>query len=455
MGKTEDDRPAYLSADDAKYSLGVHRGPLPPAGLDDTAKLEQVESAGGLSLATTRTRKERLSRHWKRFWCCYLIGNVIFLAIFLPVFFLVAIPAISQLVVNKSDLVLVKASVLNPQPDSIQLTLQSALNLKIALPVRIDPITLDLFVRDDGADKPWANVTIPSMTVKGNTTLGVEDVYRPLINQDTWVDYVHSVVFNKESTLSLKGTTNSYLGVLKSKVTMDKDVTSPTLDSFKEFALTDSQLIIPAEADGTNLKGSASLPNPSVLTLDIGTLVLDIYSDDLLLGNATLEDVTLRPGANKFPVRAQLDLTTAITHLKELLADQGASLLSNGSLSLKTVTRTVTWKGTRVPYYTKVMSELPLMANVPLLDTLKNTIHGLTGSNGKLNLTGILNANSSSGTGLLSSLKEEFEDNKKEKRDLLAEALKENLHVRNLFGDEHPVKRDLMIDTMAGLYMKA
>lgn len=85
MGKTEGDRPAYLSADDAKYSLGVHRGPLPPAGLDDTAKLEQVESAGGLSLATTRTRKERFSRHWKRFWCCYLIGNVIFLAIFLPV----------------------------------------------------------------------------------------------------------------------------------------------------------------------------------------------------------------------------------------------------------------------------------------------------------------------------------------------------------------------------------
>lgn len=123
---------------------------------------------------------------------------------------------------------LVKASVLNPQPDSIQLTLQSALNLKIALPVRIEPINLNLFVRDNGADRPWSNVTIPGMTIKGNTTLGVENMHRPLIDQDTWVDYVHSVVFNKESTLSLKGTTNSYLGVLKSKVTMDKDVTSPS-----------------------------------------------------------------------------------------------------------------------------------------------------------------------------------------------------------------------------------
>lgn len=152
-------------------------------------------------------------------------------------------------------------------------------------------------------------------------------------------------------------------------------------------------------------------------------------------------------------MKAQLDLKTAISHLKELLKDQGASLLSNGSLSLKTVTRTVTWNGTRVPYYTKVMSELPLMASVPLLDTVKNTIHGLVGSNGKLNLTSILNANSSSGTGVLSALEDEFAN--KEKRGLLADALKENVHVRNLFEDEHPVKRDLIIDTMAGMYMKA
>jgi hypothetical protein len=24
-------------------------------------------------------------RHWRRFWCCYLLGSIIFLAVFLPV----------------------------------------------------------------------------------------------------------------------------------------------------------------------------------------------------------------------------------------------------------------------------------------------------------------------------------------------------------------------------------
>lgn len=116
---------------------------------------------------------------------------------------------------------------MQPLPNSIQLTLQSALDLKIALPVHIEPVKLDLFLRGRGASNAWGEATIPGMTIKGNTTLGVTDTHTPLQNLTTWVNYVHSVVFQKESTLSVKGTTNSYLGVLKSKVTLNKDVRSP------------------------------------------------------------------------------------------------------------------------------------------------------------------------------------------------------------------------------------
>lgn len=88
MGKKDviGDRPAYLSADDAKYSLGVHRGPLPPPGIEGSTKLEEIESAGGVSLATAPlTRKQKFARHWKRFWFVHLIANIILLAILLPI----------------------------------------------------------------------------------------------------------------------------------------------------------------------------------------------------------------------------------------------------------------------------------------------------------------------------------------------------------------------------------
>ncbi|KAJ5106062.1 hypothetical protein NUU61_003409 [Penicillium alfredii] len=452
MGKKNlDDRPAYLTADDAKYSLGVHRGPLPPAGLDESSQLEHVESAGGLSLVKKeRKKKEKFAQHWKRFWCCYLFLNIIFLAIFLPVFFTVAIPAISQMVVNKSDLVLVNAAVMQPRPDSIKLTLKSALNLKVALPVRIEDIDLNLFVRDTGPSNPWAQITIDGKTIKGNTTLGISEKHTPLVNLTTWTDYVHNVVFKKETALSIKGTTNSYLGVLKSRVTMDKDVLSPTLDSFSGFSISDTSLVA-TRPDGTNLVGNASLPNPSVLTLEIGTLVLDVKSGDLLIGNTTLENLELKPGPNVWPLTGILDLGTILKHLPEVIKSQKDSL-SKGQLSLDTVTRTVTWNGTLVPYYTDVMKQLTLTANVQIVELLKNTIHNLLHSNTSLSdMVHSAGGNSSITKDILNSARNNTGGGG---TSLLSNKLKNNLAVRNLLRDEHPVKRDSIIDSLVELYTK-
>ncbi|KAJ5623399.1 hypothetical protein N7490_012004 [Penicillium lividum] len=463
MGKTVDDRPAYLSSDDAKYSLGLHRGPL-ASGLSDDPKLEKVETAGGLSLATTQTRKEKFARHWKRFWCCYLIGNVIFLAIFLPVFFLVAIPAISQLVVNKSDLVLVSAAVMQPLPDTVHLTLQSALDLKLNLPVRIDPITLNLYIRDNGAANPWGQANLTGMTIRGNTTLGVTDKFTPLLNTTTWTDYVRQVVFQKETALSLKGTTDSFLGVLKSKVTMNKDVVSPTLNKFEGFSITDTSLV-PTRSDGTNLIGNVTLPNPSLLTLEIGTIVLDVKSGDLVIGNATVENLTLRPGNHANPMTGTLDIGLILKNIGTVLKDQ-ASSIKNGTLSLTSTTREVTYNGTHVPYYSTVMSELPLTADVGIVSTLKNTIKSFLGSGSGRNLTEILaelknHTSTESGSSLLADLKEGLqslesrdvtpeEDEDESSHYSLARALKRNVHVRDLFQDENPIKRDVMIDSLVG-----
>ncbi|KAF7715338.1 Uncharacterized protein PECH_007249 [Penicillium ucsense] len=458
MGKRSvDDRPAYLSSDDAKYSLGVNRGPLPTGG-DENSKLEQVDSAGGVSLATThRTRRQRMARHWKRFWCCYLIGNIIFLAIFLPIFFLVVLPAVSQLVVNKSDLVLVNASVMQPRPDSILLTLESALDLKLALPVRIDPITLDLFNRDTGVDNSFANITIEGKTIKGNTTLGVQHQFTPLMNVSSWTSYVHNVVFQKETALSVHGSTNSYLGKIKSRVTMDKDIVSPTLDSFNGFSISDSTLLLSANgSSSTNLIGNATLPNPSILTIEIGSIILDIYSGDLVIGNATLNGLTLKPGNNTSPIQGFLDLKKIVANLGAVIKSQAAALKS-GNLALKTITRSVVWNGTEVPYYTQVMHQLPLIAEVSLISVLKNTLHhllhpdGSSGSGGGIgNLTSII-----SNLNLTSAVNQAKTNLNLTDRHSVSAALKRNVHLLDVFKDEHPVKRDALIDSMAKLYVGA
>lgn len=223
------------------------------------------------------------------------------------------------------------------------------------------------------------------------------------------------------------------------------------LNKFKGFSIADSTIVLPAEDDGSNLVANLTLPNPTALTFQVGTIVLDLKSGntDLVIGNATVEDVTLRPGNNTFPLRGVLDVKTVIRNLTEVLASQGSSI-ATGSLSLTAVTKSITFNGTQIPYYTKVLGSLPLVAKVGLGDILKNTL-GHLGSSGTLNLTG-----ASSG----------LTDNDKRRRDPVqldgpdgygdafnrVASLKQNKHVQKVFGDEDPERRDAMIDSLARYY---
>ncbi|KAJ5109721.1 hypothetical protein N7532_002366 [Penicillium argentinense] len=433
---------AIMSPTAGKYILGANRGPL----LTDESPqgLEKVESAGGLSLHKTPTRTEKLRRHWKRFWLFYCIGNVIFLAIFLPVFFLVVIPAIAQLVVNKSDIVLVNAIVNDPQPNSTLLTLQTKVDLKLALPARIEPVTFHLFQRDYGVDDAYADIDIPGQVIKGNHSLGIDNVRTPILNQTAWKEFVRQVVFQEETSLAMQGVTNAYLGVLKSHVHLNKDVVTPALNQFDGFSISDATLILPPEEDGTNLIGNATLPNPTVLHLQVGTLVLDVKSGGTTIGNVTLNDVTLVPGNNTFPLTGVLDIKSIFSNFGDILKAQ-AGALKNGTLAIDSVTRSVTWNGTLVPYYTDILSTLTLSTTIPLGDTIKNTLrHLLDGKNLTSALSGLIDgANSSS----LSS------------RDVhdrgpvdLAPFLKGNRHVQDFFRGVDDDQRDSFIDSLAAAY---
>lgn len=225
------------------------------------------------------------------------------------------------------------------------------------------------------------------------------------------------------------------------------------LNKFKGFSIADSTIVLPAEDDGSNLIANLTLPNPTVLTFEVGTIVLDLKSGDtdLIIGNATVSDVTLKPGNNTFPLRGVLDIKTVVGNLTQVLASQGSSL-RDGSLSLTAVTRSIVSNGTLIPYYTNVLSSLPLVANVGIGDILKNTL-GRLGSDGDLNLTGALSG---------------LTDNDKRRRDrgpmrldgpvgygdayTQVASLKHNRHVQKAFEDEDPGRRDAMIDSLAKYY---
>ncbi|KAL4955344.1 hypothetical protein BDW69DRAFT_121086 [Aspergillus filifer] len=360
--------------------LGSLRGLI--AGSD--ADMERIENTPGqVSLVEPplkQKKTKRLGRHFARFWCCYVFWSVIFLAIFLPIFFLVVIPAIAQLVVNKSTLLLVNARILEPRPDSILLTLEAALDLPIALPVRIEPLILSIYDHQAEGNDTIFKSTIDGAIIDGNTTLGIQNVHTPL-NVPLWANYVHQVVFEPHAPLPVKGETNAFLGILKSHVKVDKDIQQNTLNKFEGFSITDPKLLLTPNENGSNLVANATLPNPSVMTLQIGTTLLDLKSDNYTLGNATLDDLILYPGNNTVPVNGNIDLDYLIDNLGGILATQGDAL-SKGFLRLEAIGRSVEWNGEEVPYYTEAMKALTLTADVALGALVTNTLDGILKPNG-------------------------------------------------------------------------
>lgn len=78
-------------------------------------------------------------------------------------------------------------------------------------------------------------------------------------------------------------------------------------------------------------------------------------------------------------------------NLQQVIASQ-RDALRNGNIALKSTGNLVTYEGVTVDYYTRIMKNLTLTAQIPVMQVLQNTLHDLFHFNGtnplaSLNLT--------------------------------------------------------------------
>lgn len=112
----------------------------------------------------------------------------------------------------------------------------------------------------------------------------------------------------------------------------------------------------------------------------------------LILGNATIYNVLLEPGNNTVAARGVVDLKLALKNLPMLIASQ-ANALKTGSLELTASGNSTIYNGQHIDYYEKVLNNLVLTTQLPILTLLTDTLSGILGipsASGGLNLTSIL-----------------------------------------------------------------
>ncbi|UZJ55969.1 hypothetical protein CBS101457_005289 [Exobasidium rhododendri] len=159
---------------------------------------------------------------------------------------------------------------------------------------------------------------------------------------------------------------------------LQKDLVINGIDNLHDLKLVDVQLPGDDPAGGIQVSATATLINPSPFGIEIGTLGLDLYYNDLYLGPVSADGVNLTAGLNILTLNGRLipyaNNQSALNQLGELFTNYINSVpsivIARGRTAVKPDGQVVTWLATGI---TALASEIPFLPPTPI-----NPIKGIT-----------------------------------------------------------------------------
>lgn len=281
--------------------------------------------------------KGRLKNHYRKFWWCdCLVLVVVVLVIVLPLIF-VGIPNIAQNAINKSTLEVTSQEVTSPTSDSVQLQMDTVIRSDSSFHPTIDGFRAALSLKDQ---PPFVHIDIPQTKSESETKVTVNQDVK-FDSLDAFTGYTKAVLASDTYEVFLNGKTTLHLSGLPSMdVDYNKVVTLKGLNKLNGLNITDLKIlsgqneILP---DGSNLIGTVHIPNPSVMTLDLGNVTMDLSVDNESIGYTLIPNLILKPGDNQLPMQSHVEQLTILSLVQSKYKDAilpldivGNSSISNG-----------------------------------------------------------------------------------------------------------------------------
>lgn len=324
---------------------------------------QKVESAGFLT---------KYKRHCTKWWWVHvIIFCVIFLIVALCLVY-AAMPAIAQHGINESSLEVTEIEFLSPTSNSLVLNQKAIIHSPSMYTPTLDPFSAASYLVVNGTYATTPIIYIPMPRVhalhpqSSNEVDGAYVTFNDSASLQQVTDYATAVLTNEWVTTALVGKTKLHEGALPViTIKYNKTATYKGLNGLKGFNVTNAKINISATV-GPNFSGMAVIPNPSNLTIALGnvTLVLATAKEGVI-GNSTIENMTLVPGTNSLPMTAIINEVAVLQSLDPTLGAGMVELLITGNESV--------YNGQHLTYYEKALQSnaLTLVMNVTqvLLDS--------------------------------------------------------------------------------------
>lgn len=266
-------------------------------------------------------------------------------------------------------------------PTELHVTIETELDTPLA--ADLDPTTLYVYNKGTPDYSPFIDITLPKIHANHKTPVAVTNQTVTVTNQTELVKWFDQIFDLPETDLTVKGKTTVHLGALKMQSNIDKTIKISSLNALDGFGITSLRLIYPAMEDGTNIKGTLSLPNAGIITLGLGNLTLDLFSGDIKLGYVDIYDVTLPPGNNTRDFTGQLYLNELVPNLGAIL-DSQSKALADGNIQLIATGNATRVNGIHIPYVEQVLNKKKLISTVPVIKLISDVISSFSGSDASL-----------------------------------------------------------------------
>ncbi|KAF2442144.1 hypothetical protein P171DRAFT_433702 [Karstenula rhodostoma CBS 690.94] len=249
----------------------------------------------------------RVKNHCRKFWWCDLLVLVaIILVIVLPIIF-VAIPKKAQHDINASTLEVTDQEVTNPEPDKIHLKIKSIARSSSSFHPTLDAFEAGLSLP---GKEPFLFVNVPETKAEAETEINIEQD-APIANMDSFKEYTKTTIGSETFTVVMSGKTKVHQkGLSAISVDYTNQIEMKGLNKLSGLKITNIKILFGTKnklADGSNMIGNVIIPNPSVMTLELGNVTMNLSIDGKSIGTTLLPNLVLKPGENNSTMSSILD----------------------------------------------------------------------------------------------------------------------------------------------------
>jgi hypothetical protein len=184
---------------------------------------------------------------------------------------LVAVPSIAQKKLNAAKLTIDGITVTNTQTDSLVMAINSTIRADDSVHATIDAFEGTMYLADVDPPLAFAKINFPKTSSTAVQAVNVSQEIQ-IADVGAFTTFNKHLLAMESVKVQVKGDTHIHVnGISRAySATFDKTVTLKGLNNFAGLAISDPQINLNPK---NNFNGTVHIPNPSVLTLDIVSIL--------------------------------------------------------------------------------------------------------------------------------------------------------------------------------------